>query len=136
MILKYIVLFFLIVSCDSSTTVRDPGEKGKATVEGIDADNNGVRDDVQVWIEKNFADNEELKAAVMDMAQVHPSSCDFKHKSTCLELLVGFEQSFGIELELMERLINTPDRQRDFEERLEQCPLTDEIASSKCNSAR
>ncbi len=28
----------------------DPGEAGKATIEGIDADQDGVRDDVQRWI--------------------------------------------------------------------------------------
>lgn len=34
--------------------VPDPGEEGKLTLEGIDSDKNGIRDDVQIWINKNY----------------------------------------------------------------------------------
>jgi hypothetical protein len=34
--------------------VPDPGEAGKLTLEGIDSDKDGVRDDVQIWINKKF----------------------------------------------------------------------------------
>ncbi len=34
----------------------DPGEAGKATVKGIDSNNNGVRDDVERWIAFTFQD--------------------------------------------------------------------------------
>lgn len=38
-------------SSDTSTTLPpDPGEAGMVTLEGIDSDNDGVRDDIQRWI--------------------------------------------------------------------------------------
>ncbi|MFQ3614387.1 MAG: hypothetical protein SNJ68_11840 [Cyanobacteriota bacterium] len=42
----------------------DPGEEGKRTLEGIDADGDGVRDDVQRWIYRRYP-NEELKRKAM-----------------------------------------------------------------------
>lgn len=34
--------------------VSDPGEEGKITLEGIDSDKDGIRDDIQIWINKNY----------------------------------------------------------------------------------
>jgi hypothetical protein len=42
----------------------DPGEAGKQTLEGIDADGDGVRDDVQRWIYRRYP-NDELKRKAM-----------------------------------------------------------------------
>ena len=39
-----------------------PGEEGKKTLAGIDSDNNGIRDDIQIWINKTFPE------------ETHPSS--------------------------------------------------------------
>lgn len=38
----------------------DPGEAGKATLLGIDSDNDGVRDDIQRWIVQNYGQYPEL----------------------------------------------------------------------------
>jgi hypothetical protein len=35
---------------------RDPGSAGRATVAGIDADNDGVRDDVQIYVHITYTD--------------------------------------------------------------------------------
>ncbi len=35
---------------DGHTLPPDPGEEGKTTLLGIDSNNNGVRDDVEIWI--------------------------------------------------------------------------------------
>lgn len=43
----------------------DPGEAGKATLEGIDSDNDGVRDDVQRWIVMTYPDSEKTRAALI-----------------------------------------------------------------------
>jgi len=44
----------------------DPGEAGKLTIEGIDADKDGVRDDVQRWIVENWSSSERaMKALTM-----------------------------------------------------------------------
>jgi hypothetical protein len=40
----------------------DPGEAGKVTIEGIDSDGDGVRDDVQRWIALTYPDVETLRA--------------------------------------------------------------------------
>jgi hypothetical protein len=49
----------------------DPGEAGKATLEGIDSNGNGVRDDVEIAI-YNYAprpDQERYRAALMQLAK-------------------------------------------------------------------
>jgi hypothetical protein len=135
---KFLVLLLLMAlsSCDYSSNgkIKDPGAAGMKTIEGIDKDNDGVRDDLQVWIESSFSDDQSVFEAVRELAKVHPSHCDFKYKSRCLESLVGFDESFEIEMELMERVLNTPERQKDFEARLAPCPLLDEMAAVKCTS--
>lgn len=42
----------------------DPGEEGKKTLAGIDSDNDGVRDDVQRWIELNARDSARYREAL------------------------------------------------------------------------
>jgi hypothetical protein len=39
----------------------DPGEAGKATLQGIDADNDGVRDDIQRWARQRFQGKPDLE---------------------------------------------------------------------------
>lgn len=112
--------------------LKDPGEAGKKTVEGIDSDKDGVRDDLQVWIESEFRKSELIQMAVKEMARTHPASCDFKYKTGCLELLVGFDEALRVELELMERVLNTPARQKDFENKLEPCHSSEEMNQQKC----
>lgn len=41
---------------------KDPGEAGKATLEGIDSDNDGVRDDLQRFIALTFTDSAKHRA--------------------------------------------------------------------------
>jgi len=47
----------------------DPGPAGKATLAGIDSDNDGVRDDVQRWIVFNFPNSAKTRAALRQLAQ-------------------------------------------------------------------
>ncbi len=46
----------------------DPGKAGKATIEGVDADDDGVRDDVQIAIHQRHSDNEEARKALRQQA--------------------------------------------------------------------
>jgi len=48
----------------------DPGDAGKATLEGIDSDNDGVRDDVQRWIAITYPDSEKTRAALTQEAKL------------------------------------------------------------------
>lgn len=135
-ILLTLLVCLAVVSCSRDSgngEVRDPGAAGKRTIEGIDRDGDGVRDDLQVWIDSTFTEDERVRMAVREMAKSHPSDCEFKNKVRCLESIVGFEKSFEIEIELMERYLNTEARQKDFEERLEPCPLLEDMASAKCH---
>lgn len=46
----------------------DPGEAGKATVEGIDSNNNRVRDDLERYIALTHRDSARMRAALMQSA--------------------------------------------------------------------
>lgn len=48
--------------------VPDPGPAGTKTLAGIDTDKNGIRDDAQVWINKNYTDPD-LKNALKQVAK-------------------------------------------------------------------
>ncbi len=49
---------------DDSGLPPDPGEAGKATLVGIDSDDDGVRDDVQRYIALTYPDSEKTRAAL------------------------------------------------------------------------
>lgn len=46
----------------------DPGEEGKVTLEGIDSDNDGVRDDIQRWFVLRYPDSEKKQSAFKQAA--------------------------------------------------------------------
>ncbi|NCU28573.1 MAG: hypothetical protein EOM85_02805 [Candidatus Moranbacteria bacterium] len=48
----------------------DPGEAGNKTVEGIDANLNGIRDDVELAIFKEYPDSAKTRAALLQYASV------------------------------------------------------------------
>ncbi len=47
----------------------DPGEAGKATLLGIDSDNDGVRDDIQRYIELTYPESARKRAALRQYAK-------------------------------------------------------------------
>lgn len=47
----------------------DPGEAGKATIDGIDSDKDGVRDDVQRFIHETWPDSERARKVLYLIAQ-------------------------------------------------------------------
>lgn len=47
---------------------KDPGNEGKQTVQGVDADGDGLRDDVQIHIYKTYADAS-VRAATVRLAK-------------------------------------------------------------------
>lgn len=53
---------------DSLSLPPDPGEAGKATLEGIDSDGDGVRDDVQRWIAMAYPNSQKVRAALTQAA--------------------------------------------------------------------
>ncbi len=49
----------------------DPGKAGKATLEGIDSDGDGVRDDIQRYIALTYPDSARTRAALTQLAKVN-----------------------------------------------------------------
>ncbi len=47
----------------------DPGEEGRLTIEGIDSDNDGVRDDVQIDIANRYPNNTNARLALRQLAK-------------------------------------------------------------------
>jgi hypothetical protein len=47
-----------------------PGEAGKETLLGIDSDNDGVRDDVEIWMNETFQ-NSEVRMALKESAKIN-----------------------------------------------------------------
>ena len=43
----------------------DPGEAGDATLEGVDINSNGIRDDIERWIYLTYPDSEKLRMALI-----------------------------------------------------------------------
>ena len=58
----------LIVEPPASVLPPDPGAAGETTLEGIDSDGDGVRDDVQRYIALQYPDSAKRRAALTQLA--------------------------------------------------------------------
>lgn len=61
---------FVKFEIDASLEVADPGDAGKKSLLGIDVDNDGVRDDVQRWINETYSGKESTKKALKQLSKV------------------------------------------------------------------
>lgn len=110
---------------DSSLEVPMPDpKKNNATIAGIDSDNDGIRDDVQRWINEEFKDQPKVKMAVRQLAvgrQNDLLSVENRQKSilagrkmlsdlACLTVIAGLDERSRIDRELKDKLLNTKDR--------------------------
>lgn len=57
----------ITVTVDPIPLPPDPGEAGKQTIEGIDSDHDGVRDDVERWIGITFPTSPDTRTAVTNV---------------------------------------------------------------------
>lgn len=81
----------------------DPGEAGKTTLEGIDSDGDGVRDDIQRYIALTYPSSEKLRVALAQAAKAMQASLQYAenkersitntievfHGSDCLRFVLG-----------------------------------------------
>jgi len=95
-----------------------------ATISGIDSDDDGIRDDVQRWINEEFNSNPKLKAAMRQVAmarQLDLLSINEKEKSiltgkkfldsrTCLKFIIGINERMKLSRDLESKILNTKDR--------------------------
>lgn len=110
---------------DDSLEVPMPdSKKNNATVAGVDSDNDGIRDDVQRWINEEFSSQPKVKAAMRQVAMGRQNdllSASEKEKSieasqrylndlSCLLSVVGVHEKSKLNRQLNEKMLNTKDR--------------------------
>ncbi|PJE64720.1 MAG: hypothetical protein COU90_00395 [Candidatus Ryanbacteria bacterium CG10_big_fil_rev_8_21_14_0_10_43_42] len=106
----------------------DPGEAGKVTLEGIDSDGDGVRDDIQRYIALTYLDSEKTRAALTQLAlSIQDALLDAdseemsithaieKNKAiACLVYTNGIDDAENIYDELLSPAMNTEKRGRAY----------------------
>lgn len=97
----------------------DPGEAGKATLAGIDSNNNGVRDDVERWIVLSFANELEkppIVQASVALQQTLTSSNELEAQQggenldraiACLDARLGVDRARVAYGDLLEQMVDT-----------------------------
>ena len=125
----YTLIFVFLVSCSGLKN-----SDSKSSVMGEDSDKDGVRDDIQTWIDDQYNPNSRVRLALREIAKIHPASCDYKYSVDCLESVVGLEKRIELEVALLEMTLNSEERREEYESRLANCPAPDlRFVSSKCN---
>jgi len=66
-----VVIEHAMFTVDESMEVKDPGSAGTKSLAGIDEDKDGVRDDVQRWINERFSSSKNLNAAMKQTARYY-----------------------------------------------------------------
>ncbi len=103
----------------------DPGPAGEETIEGIDVNANGVRDDIERWIWLNYGDSEKTRQALFqvyyplqnfmiharqgDRDAVYNDMTALQRASECLKF-VRPSDAYSLGNELQAQVINTTDR--------------------------
>lgn len=116
---------FVRFSVEKKVDVSMPDPvKNDATVAGIDSDGDGIRDDIQIWINQKFASDPNVRLGVQQLAragqlrllQIHSKDLSiaatrkYLESSSCLSFVVGSESNTKIANEFETRLLNTKDR--------------------------
>lgn len=119
----WLMIIFTISSCNANKTAWHGGE---------DSNNNGIRDDIESWIESKYASKKQIHHALLNLAAVDPASCEYKDKVICLDQVT--DDSIMIQLELLEKTLDTSERRVAFEKRVQKCVITDDRnLNVKCN---
>ncbi|MEN7982545.1 MAG: hypothetical protein ABFQ65_03800 [Nanoarchaeota archaeon] len=108
---------------DTVSLPPDPGEEGKRTLEGIDSDGDGVRDDVQIAIYHRYPDDEMKRAALTqstkasqaaliagnagDENAAHEAAAMDDKAMDCVDEIIG---NFDDDSFLEDKIFNTDDR--------------------------
>lgn len=117
-------LDFITFVIDSSLEVSDPGEAGNKTLSGIDSDKDGVRDDVQRWINEEYPlssvpstnralkQNAKILQIMIQNSNIRALAKQYQDKSleaaSCLWWIRGVRNQ--IYQNARARLFNTPER--------------------------
>lgn len=99
-------------------------ELNSKNIQGIDSDYDGIRDDIQIWINTTFSANPNLKMAMLQLATARQlnilnvknkersilSSHKYLDSLLCLSLIIGIDKKSQLNRELESKLLNTKDR--------------------------
>jgi hypothetical protein len=104
-----------------------PGQAGKETLLGVDKDNNGVRDDIQIYIAETYPDEVAVRLALTEMAKQYQiilmqtdmpdtalnNAVKTMRHGECLDYIKG---SIAADMlsELRARMFNTNDRSIEY----------------------
>lgn len=118
------------VTIDPFALPPDPGEAGKATLQGIDTDQDGVRDDVERYIAYTYPVPSDaptraaltqfaipLQAALLDASNESKAlqyTGEIDRASECLSALRGVDFDIEAEKALQPVILNTPTRSRAY----------------------
>ncbi len=130
-----ILLSVILVSCggpagsisseNSTVSARvlppDPGSAATATVAGVDVNNNGVRDEVEISISKNVADDNDYAASLTvaaayqkyltsSLPTTRSEALKFPSNVACAKAGTGTPYSGDNGAFIMEQTFNTPER--------------------------
>jgi hypothetical protein len=115
---------FIIFSIDSSLEVSDPGEEGRKTLLGIDSDNDGLRDDIQRYLNEKYSTEANTKLAFEQFAKSYNeiiSTVKNKEESIkasdkslkaleCVVGVVGINNAIYKTQEITRLILNTKER--------------------------
>lgn len=116
------------VTVDPFALPPDPGEAGKATLEGIDSDHDGVRDDIQRYIAYTYTPFPETQAALRQYSiafqhallssETQAASRDAKHYTylawDCIKHFRPSDHS-QVVMSLLAEYLNTDERSRSYD---------------------
>jgi hypothetical protein len=145
------------ITIDPFPLPPDPGEGGKATLQGIDVNQNGVRDDVERYIAYTYPEPSDaatraalaqyaipLQQALMDTADETKAlehEKDIDRATECLRYLHGSMPARGIRRSISLVLLNTSERSRAYLDYNAQLgghvfPLTIAYRATACDANR
>lgn len=119
-------LFVLLTSCIGETEKKEDAKSLRSEKSPQ------MRESLRAWVKERAGDSEKLRLVLEDLAQTRPESCDFKYKVQCVEGLIGFDEALEIEIELMERLLDTKERQQRFDENIQKCHFNGQMNKIRC----
>lgn len=118
-----LLILLLLVSCSKSKPSWHLGTDGNS---------DGVRDDIEMWINKSFISRPNVKEAMLRLAKIDPARCDYKFYTQCLEQVA--DDAIFLQVELFAKTLDTYERKEAFDQRILNCPkLDDRYINRKCN---
>jgi hypothetical protein len=126
-IFLFVILLTLPSACTKGPAKDDKGRPilDRAKILGIDSNGNGVRDDVEEWINATYPNSEKARAALMSSAKFTQQSLDETRDPFvtakgdelslfCLWAVLDRKEALKMSREIEARTVNTPERSEAY----------------------